>query len=159
MSPVTSLIEFCAISIMVKLRKPKKSNFTKPACSTSSLSNMDTGDVSSPCAWYTGQKSVSLPGAINTPPACMPTPRVKSSSFCANTINSSASSASMISAICGSASMAFFKPNGLFCSNGINLDKRSHRLKGKSNTRPTSRITALDDSVPNVTIWLTASWP
>jgi hypothetical protein len=28
-------------------------------------------------------KSVSLPGAISTPPACMPTLRVRPSSFCA----------------------------------------------------------------------------
>ena len=72
-----------AISRIVKVAKPKKSNFTRPMASTSSLSNWLTAD-SLPGCWYSGQKSVSLPGAISTPPACMPTLRVRPSSFWAS---------------------------------------------------------------------------
>ena len=61
-------------SRMVSVVRPRKSNFTKPTASTSSLSSCDTA-LSEPDAVYSGQKSVSLPGAINTPPACMPTLR------------------------------------------------------------------------------------
>ena len=55
--------------------------------------------------------------------------------------------------------MAFSKLRGLLASNGISLDSLSHSINGSSNTRPTSRMTALDDIVPKVTIWLTASAP
>ena len=143
---------------MVRLRRPRKSNFTRPMSSMSPLSYIDTGDDDA-SAWYTGLKSEILPGAISTPPACIPRPRVKSSSFCASTISSSPSSASISSRICGSASIAFSRLSGLLASSGISLDRRSHSENGRSSTRPTSRITALDDSVPKVTIWLTASLP
>ena len=89
----------------------------------------------------------------------MPKLRVKSSSFSASVNNSSASSASINVRISGSASKAACNPSGLLASTGTSLDKRSHRPNGNCSTRPTSRITALDDSVPNVTIWLTASLP
>ena len=55
--------------------------------------------------------------------------------------------------------MASSKPKGLLASSGISFDNLSHRVNGSSNTRPTSRITALDDIVPKVTIWLTACAP
>ena len=157
-SPVVWRIKFCAISIMVKLRSPKKSNFTSPISSTSPLSNIDTGEAFS-SAWYTPQKSEILLGAINTPPACMPRLRVKSSSFMARLSSSSASSSRMICSISGSAASASFKCSGLLASSGMSLDKRSHRANGSCSTRPTSRITALDDIAPKVTIWLTACLP
>ncbi len=72
-----------AISRMVSVARPRKSNLTRPIASTSSLSYWLTAE-SLPGCWYSGQKSVSLPGAISTPPACMPTLRVMPSSFCAS---------------------------------------------------------------------------
>ena len=44
--------------------------------------------VRSPACVYSGQKSVSLPGAISTPPACMPTLRVRPSSASASASSS-----------------------------------------------------------------------
>ncbi|CFW50065.1 Uncharacterised protein [Bordetella pertussis] len=69
-----------AQSRMVRLRRPRKSNFTRPAASTSSLSNWETALFSWPGWQYSGQKSVSLPGAMSTPPACIPMLRVRPSS-------------------------------------------------------------------------------
>ena len=64
---------------------------------------------------YSGQKSVSLPGAISTPPACMPTLRVRPSSCSA-----SSSSSRISSSLCsrsrrarGSISRAFGQRNQL----------------------------------------------
>ncbi|MNS65238.1 hypothetical protein D3C72_983930 [compost metagenome] len=95
-----------AISRIVSVAKPKKSNFTRPMASTSSLSYWLTAD-SLPGCWYSGQKSVSLPGAMSTPPACMPMLRVMPSSFCASSTSMRTSSSfSMRSASCGSISMA-----------------------------------------------------
>ena len=56
----------------VSVLNPKKSNFTNPIFSTSSLSYwvMIEDDCRS---LYIGQKSDKLPGAITTPPACLPT--------------------------------------------------------------------------------------
>ena len=73
--------------------------------------------------------------------------------------SSSASSSRMICSISGSAASASFRCSGLLASSGISLDKRSHRANGSCSTRPTSRITALDDIAPKVTIWLTACLP
>ena len=42
---------------MVSVAKPRKSNFTRPIASTSSLSNWLTA-ASLPGCWYSGQKSV-----------------------------------------------------------------------------------------------------
>jgi hypothetical protein len=56
-----------AISRMVSVARPRKSNLTRPMASTSSLSYWLTAE-SLPGCWYSGQKSVSLPGAISTPP-------------------------------------------------------------------------------------------
>ncbi len=45
-----------------------------------------------PSAAYSGQKSVSCPGAISTPPACMPTLRTRPSSFSPSSSSSRTSS-------------------------------------------------------------------
>ena len=74
------LIFWIASSITVKLRKPKKSNFTRPAASTSSLSYCATRLVPS-ASQSTAEKSVILPGAITTPPACLPVFLVIPSNF------------------------------------------------------------------------------
>ena len=86
----SALIVVSAQSIMVRVLKPKKSNLTSPAASTSSLSYWVTrlAPVSSQ---YTGQKSVSWVGAITTPPACFPTLRVMPSNLKAISIISPAS--------------------------------------------------------------------
>ena len=64
-----------AQSMMVSVRRPKKSNFTKPAVSTSFLSNWVTGLLPS-ASQYSGEKSVMVVGEITTPPACLPALRV-----------------------------------------------------------------------------------
>ena len=150
------LIYLTVQSSIVKVLNPKKSNFTKPIFSTSSLSNWLTTE-SADSAQYTGQKSVISPEAISTPPACMPTLRVIPSrpSASSSSIRTSSSCASSFS--CGSISRAFFKvmPN----SNGTSFANLSTKLYGKSNTRPTSRITAFAAIVPKVTICETLSSP
>ena len=68
-----------AQSMMVRLRKPKKSNLTSPMSSTSFLSNCDT----TPSPFSSQQiavKSVKSVGEISTPPACLPVLRDKPSS-------------------------------------------------------------------------------
>ena len=60
-----------AQSMMVSVRSPRKSNLTRPAASTSSLSNWVT-TVAPLASEYSGVKSVSTEGAITTPPACLP---------------------------------------------------------------------------------------
>ena len=101
---------------MVSVASPRKSNLTRPTDSTSSLSYWLTAD-SLPGCWYSGQKSVSLPGAINTPPACMPTLRVRPSSFCASASRSlTSSSLASRSASNGSALIA---PAIVMCVPGL----------------------------------------
>ena len=77
--------------MIVNVRKPRKSNFTNPAYSTSFLSNCVTGLFPS-ASQYSGAKSVILVGAITTPPACLPAFRVTPSSFRAISINALTSS-------------------------------------------------------------------
>ena len=84
--------------------------------STSSLSYWLTAE-SLPGCWYSGQKSVSLPGAISTPPACMPTLRVMPSSFWASASRVlTSSSFSRRSARIGSALIA---PSIVMCVPGL----------------------------------------
>jgi hypothetical protein len=64
---------------MVSVRSPRKSNLTRPAASTSSLSNW-VMTLPPPGSQYSGVKSVSTDGAITTPPACLPALRVRPSS-------------------------------------------------------------------------------
>ena len=66
-------------SMMVRVRSPRKSNLTRPAASTSSLSNCVTG-VLLPSSQYSGVKSVRTDGAMTTPPACVPAFRARPSS-------------------------------------------------------------------------------
>jgi hypothetical protein len=69
-----------AQSMMVSVRRPRKSNLTRPACSTSSLSYWVTR-LAPPGSQYSGAKSVSLVGAMTTPPACLPALRATPSSL------------------------------------------------------------------------------
>ncbi len=94
---------------------------------------------------------MSLPGAMSTPPACMPTLRVSPSSARARRISSRTSSCSSSSAFsCGSASIAL--SSVMPSSNGINLAMRSTSPKFIPRTRPTSRTTAFAAMVPKVAI-------
>ena len=77
--------------MMVKVRNPRKSNLTKPAYSTSFLSNCVTGLFPS-ASQYSGAKSVILVGAMTTPPACLPAFRVTPSSLRAISISALTSS-------------------------------------------------------------------
>src|SRR5437899_2735699 len=52
-----------ASSRIVSVARPRKSNFTRPMASTSSLSYWLTA-LSLPGCWYSGRKSVILPGAM-----------------------------------------------------------------------------------------------
>ncbi|MNV60411.1 hypothetical protein D3C71_1528720 [compost metagenome] len=93
-SPVLArraLIISNAQSMIVRVRKPRKSNFTSPAYSTSFLSNWVTGCCPS-ASQYNGAKSVILVGAITTPPACLPALRVTPSSLRAMSISALTSS-------------------------------------------------------------------
>ncbi len=132
---------------------------TSPIASTSSLSYwLITCSV--PEAQYSGQKSVSLPGAISTPPACMPTLRVRpSSGFDSSTSWPYSSSLATASANAGSCSSARSSVQGSAGLCGISLESTSHLVYGRSSTRPASRTTALAPSVPKVAIWLTAWAP
>ena len=145
--------------MIVRLRSPRKSNLTRPTASTSSLSYWATTE-SVPGARYSGQKSVSRPGAISTPPACIPTLRVRSSSGSA-TSSSWRTSSSFFSrsANSGSISRALASDTGLACTIGISLESWSQKVYGMSSTRPASRITALDAIVPKVAICETAWAP
>jgi len=90
-----ALIAFTAQSMIVSVRSPRKSNFTRPIASTSSLSNWVTGLRPRPwpsCSANSGQNSDSGSGAITTPPACLPALRVRSSSSSARSIRSRTSS-------------------------------------------------------------------
>src|SRR5882757_7317910 len=144
---------------MVSVVRPRKSNLTRPIASTSSLSNWLTA-ASVPWAQYNGQKSVRRPGAISTPPACIPTLRVRpSSGRASSTISPASSSAATASAKAGSSRNARSSVHGSVGLCGISLDSRSHFEYGKSSTRPTSRTTAFAPSVPNVAICATACAP
>ena len=77
--------------MMVSVRRPRKSNLTRPTASTSSLSYWVTTPPP-PASQYSGAKSVSGVGAITTPPACLPALRVRFSSFSARSISARASS-------------------------------------------------------------------
>src|SRR5574337_538699 len=81
-----ALMLFTAQSMMVSVRRPRKSNFTSPTASTSSLSNCVTGWLPS-ASQYKGMKSVSSAGAITTPPACLPALRTRPSSDFARSIS------------------------------------------------------------------------
>ena len=112
-----------AQSMMVRVRKPRKSNLTRPASSISFLSNCTTKPAPS-SSHSRGEKSVSLVGAITTPPACLPVPRVVPSSFRAiSQISSASSSFSMNSLSAGSCSMAL--ASVMPTSNGISLESLS----------------------------------
>ena len=92
------LFEFISLIVwsrIVNVVKPRKSNFTNPIFSTSSLSNCEVNGSLSPDL-NNGQKSSILPGAINTPPAWIPAFLVKPSSFFAYMNNSFVSSSESI---------------------------------------------------------------
>ncbi len=82
-----------------------------------------------PSAAYSGQKSVSLPGAISTPPACMPTLRVRPSSFSASS-SSSRTSSSFFSRWASSGSISRASCSVMFLPgwNGISFAIWSQKL-------------------------------
>jgi hypothetical protein len=101
-----------------------------------------------------------LPGAISTPPACMPTLRVRPSSASASDSSSRTSSSFCSrSAISGSTSRAWRSVICLPGWNGISLAMASQKRYGRSSTRPTSRTAAFAAIVPNVAICDTDSAP
>ena len=66
-----SLTRRVAQSITVSVRRPRKSNLTRPIASRSSLSNWVTGWVI-PGSQYKGENSAMGAGAMTNPPACFP---------------------------------------------------------------------------------------
>ena len=71
-------INFCALSITVRVFKPKKSNFINPAFSAEYISNCVEGNSkSAELSLYKGTVSVSFLSAITTPAACVATLRFK----------------------------------------------------------------------------------
>ena len=88
------LIVFTAQSTIVSVRKPRKSNLTKPTASTSSLSNWLT-KLEASSSQYKGVKSVSFDGEITTPPACLPALRTIPSNDFAKSISPATSSSSL----------------------------------------------------------------
>ena len=140
-----------AQSIMVRLRKPKKSNLTRPISSTSFLSNCETKP--SPFSSHKmGVKSVKSEGEINTPPACLPVLRDKPSKDKAKSNKALTSSSFSYSShnsgeTRSESSCAFLeRPSAsskvIPKTKGISLATRSTKPYGCPNTRPTSRTTA-----------------
>ncbi len=152
-----SLIAATVQSMIVSVFSPRKSNLTRPARSTSSLSNCDTAPVLA-SSTYSGTKSVSFDGAMTTPPACRPTLRTMPSSLYAMSMISPTSSLSAMKSRSSDVS-ATARSSVIPTSNGINFESRSARPYGFPWTRATSRTTAFAAMVPNVAIWLTDSWP
>jgi len=76
----STLMSRTAQSMMVRVRRPRKSNLTRPIASTSPMSKAVTGEVD-PCSQYSGMNSDSGRGAITTPPAWRPALRVRPSSW------------------------------------------------------------------------------
>ena len=112
-----------AQSIIVSVRRPRKSNLTSPASSISFLSNCTTKPEPS-SSQSSGEKSVSLVGAMTTPPACLPVPRVVPSSLSAISQISSASSSLPINSLsAGSCSIALDRV--MPTSKGISLESLS----------------------------------
>ncbi len=138
--------------------RPRKSNFTSPIASTSSLSSCEM--TCAPSAAYSGQKSVSRPGAISTPPACMPTLRTRPSSF-SESASSSRTSSSFFSRSASSGSVLRASSSVISfpgCT-GTSFASWSQKLYGRSSTRPQSRSTARAAMVPKVAICETLSSP
>ena len=85
---------------MVNVLRPKKSNFTNPADSTSPISNWEA-TVPLSESRIKGVKSVRAVGAITTPAACVPTLLDSPSSFKAISYTSlDSSDSSMVSLNC-----------------------------------------------------------
>ena len=146
--PRFTLMSFKASPITVKVRRPKKSIFKRPNSSMLSLSYCVTNPSS--LAFCTGTWSSRGSAEITTPAACVDELRAIPSSFLPKSNNSltlaSASYRAFSSLPCSALSKVI--PSSL----GIILAMRFTSAKGKSSTRPTSRITARAASVPKVII-------
>ena len=152
----------------VRVVSPRKSNFTRPAASTSSLANWVMRTFS-PGRWYTGTKSHSGRSAITTPAACIPAWRWSPSramAICSTSreVTSRPSSRvprtvgfSIISRRRGSISIASLRV--MLRTSGTSLAIRSPSEKGSPKTRATSRSTLLAFSEPKVMICPTLFWP
>ena len=119
LSSSLSLMSFSAQSIMVRVRKPRKSNLTRPMVSTSPMSNwVDVTVVF--FSQYRGMNSVNARGEMTIPPACFPAFRTNPSSFFARSISILTSSSSAYR--CFSISSSFSARSSVISSsNGINL--------------------------------------
>ena len=150
-------IDLIALSIIVSVLSPKKSNLTNPIFSTSSLSNcVSTEDES--LSKYIGEKSASDPGAITTPPACFPMFLMPPSNLKDKFMISCTSSSSLMACLStGCLDIAFSRVIPI--SKGIILEILSPRLYGFPSALVTSLTTPLAAIVPKVTICDTASLP
>ena len=145
--------------ITVNVFKPKKSNLTNPAFSAEYMSNWVEGsNKSAEESLYKGTVSVNFLSAITTPAAWVATFLFNPSSFKDNSIRRLTLLSSLIN-FCnlGSTLILSCKVNGLDGSNGIILQMLSIKPYGSPNTRPTSLITILALSFPNVIMWATLS--
>ena len=156
-SSLSRLIDFTARSITVRVLNPKKSNFTNPIFSTSSLSYWVITDED----WrstYTGQKSEMLPGAITTPPACLPTfLAIPSNLYDKSTISLTSESFLIVWANIGCSIFAL--SSVIPGANGIILEILSPSAYGLPIALATSLTTALAAIVPKVAICDTAPDP
>ena len=153
------LISFTASSITVSVLRPRKSNLTRPASSTSSLANWVT---SSPfCPLQSGTYSQSGFSPMTTPAACMPVDRVRPSSARANSMM--VLKIGFDSWICwsfGSCCSAFSMVGGWpSISAGMLRVSSFTSANGRPITRATSLMALFADSVPKVMIWATFSLP
>ena len=139
-----------ALSITVRVLNPRKSNFTNPIFSTSSLSYCVIIDEDC-LSLYIGQKSEILPGAITTPPACLPTfLAIPSNLYAKSTISLTSGSFFEASAKIGCSSFALSKV--MPGANGIILEILSPTAYGLPSALATSLTTARAAIVPKVAI-------
>ena len=146
-----------ALSITSRLRRPRKSIFSRPSAETVFIENWVTTSWSGPFCW-SGTTSISGSAPMTTPAAWIESWRMRPSSGFAR---------SMISFAAGSVSYAFLRSEpGLRQSasvwpgpSGISFAILSTTPYGISSTRPASRTAARAAIVPKVMIWATRSRP
>ncbi len=146
-----------ASSITSRLRRPRKSIFSRPRSPTVPIENWVTISWSGPFCW-SGTTSVSGCAPITTPAAWIESWRTSPSSGRAR---------STISFVTGSVSYASRSSSPVLrhassvCPgpSGISFATLSTEPYGISSTRPASRTAARAAIVPNVMIWATRSRP
>ena len=145
-----------ALSITSRLRRPRKSIFSRPRSTTLPIETCVTTSWSAPFC-CSGTTSISGRAPMTTPAAWIESCRTSPSSGFAR---------STISFATGSVSYAVFSSPDFRHSasvwpgpSGISLAIRSTTPYGISSTRPASRTAARAAIVPNVMIWATRSRP